>query len=173
MLRFGWQHPIHRHNSHKRDSREWRFLRSALEVVRRPLLFDGWRLNVEWNSCRKIYRHSHFMVPQFLARALLGDALPIYACAARRQAAWQPHALPPPSYACQSVVETLSELHLNVRAELLRCSSSTLLGNPYQAFHLFVTPICFVKMKCSESLKNELWKRRYQDLYLLLSSFFF
>ena len=102
-----------------------RFLRGALEVVvYRTSLFDGKHFNVESDSRRKIYRHSHFLIPRFLARELHGDSLPMCARAVSRQAAWQLQALPRPSCAFQPVVEHLSELHPSF--ERLLCSSSTL-----------------------------------------------
>ena len=76
-------------------------------------LLDSRRLNVEWDSCRKMHRYSHFLISRFLARAPHGDAVPICAHVVSRQVAWQPHTLPRPSCACQPVVETLSELHPN------------------------------------------------------------
>ena len=122
-----------------------RSLRSALEVVYRPSMFDGRRLSVEWHpSCRKVYRHSRILIPRFLARAPLGHTLPIHARAVSTQGgAWQPHALPRQSCACQPVVETSRQ-----RSELLFCSSSPL-GNPYQVFRLCDTHV--VKMKCSRT----------------------
>ena len=62
-------------------------LLSAPGVVYRPSLFDGRGLNVEWHSCRRFYRHSHFLIPRFLARTPLGHFLPIHVCAISRYAA--------------------------------------------------------------------------------------
>ena len=49
----------------------------------------------------------------FLARASHDDSLPTCARAVSRPAAWQPHALPRTSCACQPVVKASSELHPN------------------------------------------------------------
>ena len=141
-----------------------RSLRSALEVAYRPPLLDGRRLNVEWHSYRKTYRHSHFLIPRFLARVPLGHTLPIYARAVSRQAAWQLHAPPRPSRACQPVVETLSELHPN-------CSGSShvpLLPLGLRLFRLFHSH--FVKKNGALGLKKKTKcenKRRYRGSPLL------
>ena len=107
-----------------------RSLRSALELMYRPSLFDGRRWHVEWNSFRKKYRHSHFLIPLFLARAPLDDSLRTHICSHRQQT-WRVAATCPTSAVLRlstgrrNVIGTSSQ-----RFELLRCSSSTL-GNPY------------------------------------------
>ena len=116
-----------------------RSLRSALEFVYRPSLFDGKRLNFEWDSCRKNYRHSHFLTPRFLARAAHGDSLPHMF--SRRQQASRVAATCITSAIVRlptgrrKIIGTSSQ-----RFELLLCSSSTL-GIPY--FLLFGTHFVF------------------------------
>ena len=65
-----------------------RSLRSALEVVCRPSLFDdGRRLNVEWHSLmsKKLPPEPVAVIPRFLARTPLGHTLPVQARAIGRQ----------------------------------------------------------------------------------------
>ena len=114
-----------------------RSLRSALELVCRPSLFDGKRLNFEWDSCRKNYRHSHFLTPRFLARAPHGDSLPMLLAPftdTSRVAAICPTSAIVRSP--QPVVENLWELHPNA------LSSSDVPLRPWVS-HISLAPISF------------------------------
>ena len=133
---------VDRHKSHTRGTSHsrpfsWatRSLRGALGVASRPSLFDGRRFDVDWHFLAKIYRHSHFLIPRFLARTPLDHSLPIYARAVARQAAWRPHALPRPSCAFQPAVETLSELLPNAPSSSyvpLRPSHISSISHPFR-----------------------------------------
>ena len=127
-----------------------RSLPSALELVYRPSLLDGRRLNVEWDSCEKYTATATSCSPGVLRGHPMVIPYPYiyYARAVSRQAARHAHALPRPSCACQQVVEKIIGTS-SQRFKLLLCSSSTL-GVPYL---VFLVSISFLlsplgQMKC-------------------------
>ena len=138
-----------------------RSLRSALEVASRPLLFDGRRLNVERHCCRKKDRHSHFLTPRFLARALLGNTLLKHVL--RRQ---QTSRVPGTCTTSAIVRFPIGRRNFtgisSQRSELLLCSFSPL-GKTHTSSisHQFRT----TQVVWGLTKRNEKRKPRYQDPY--------